>query len=173
MTRMSLARASSLLPLTLLALASCGPPSAEDLDVHGAITSPAFNLTTAPAPRLKGGWTLTLTLGKQASSASEVSQINFQLVEANGAAAPVALPLAASATTSKHVDPGVAEAIEFNFDSASGGGMQLELAKVMPLCSGVWSLTGTFADSARGKTTPITGPPVAIVCCGAGQTGCM
>ena len=130
MTPMSLAR--PVLVAFSLALLSCGPPSTEDLDVHGVVTSPAFNLTTAPAPRLKGGWTLTLTLGTAASAASEVSQINFQLVEANGTAAPVPLPLSATSTTGKHVDPGVAQVIEYNFDSASGGGMQLDLAKVMP-----------------------------------------
>ena len=171
MGRMSLLRAR-FLAICPFFLVACSAPSTEDLDVHGTVANAAFTLTTVNAPRLKGAFTLSLTLGQLASSASDATQMSFQLVESNGAAEPVPLPLSATATTSKHVSPGSTELIAYDYDSAASGGMQL-LPAVSRLCSGTWAVNGSFFDSARGKTTPVAGPPIAVLCCTmAGQPGC-
>jgi hypothetical protein len=151
------------LTIPLLAVA-CSAPTAEDLDVHGVIDKAAFALTKAPAPRMTGSWSLNLSLGNLASSYSDVSQVQFQLTEANGLAAPVPLVLGASQTTAGRVDIGKTWIIEYNYDSAGSGGMQLSPDQATSLCAGTWRVDGSFYDGARNKTTPIVGPSVKVAC---------
>lgn len=152
-----------MLSLVLLSVA-CSAPTAEDLDVHGTIDKAALALTKAPAPHMTGAWTLSLSLGALASSYSDVSQIQFQLTEVNGASSPVPLTLSPSQTTAGRADIGKTWVIEYNYDSASSGGMQLSPDQATMLCAGAWRVDGSFFDGARNKTTPIQGPAVKVAC---------
>ena len=74
------------------------------------------------------------------------------------------LVLGASQATTGRVDIGKTLIVEYNYDSASSGGMQLSPDQATSLCAGSWRVDGSFYDGARNKTTPIQGPVVKVAC---------
>lgn len=113
--------------------------------------------------KLEGSFTLALSLGKLASSDSDVQIQKFALVRDADALPLVSpLPLGAGAITSKHVGIGNVEKIIYTVD----GSQPISADLKTKICSaGPVRITGTIFDGSRGKTTPVESSPFTVSGC--------
>lgn len=143
-----------------LLLAAC-PPSTEDLSVSASIEDASltvdkspFGTAADPQGTPGGKFTLSMSLGELASSASDVTVQSFALVNAETQA--LLFPVQVQATATKVFRIEIATTQKFvytlNYDKP---------IKIADLCAAKQvQFTGTILDGARGKTTPVTSTPI-------------
>lgn len=147
-----------LLASSVVLLAACSVPSAEDLSVSPTIEDANLTLTKGPLEsHADGSMIVVLKLGPSASDASDVTIQAFSLVrQLDGS---VLTKLGTYGATQKRIGVGVTEKIEHKIDST------VTAADSMAICSaGPVKIVGSILDGARNRVTTMESAAFTVVC---------
>jgi hypothetical protein len=152
--------------VTLLATA-CGSKGAiavtADLEnAHASVDN------TSPLARvLKGGMTLHAELGQVAPSGTDVSiQGAMSLVKPSDQSTLAVLKLSASPAPPYHLEPGAHVDATLTITEGTTDGQLLTQPEFDSICqAGMVEITGTLADTASGKPTPVSSATFAVTGC--------